>query len=424
MRDGREVRQYLQRFAQLDQSRFAVIKVGGATLRDDLGTLSDALAFLQSVGLTPVVVHGGGPQLDDALVQAGIETEKKNGLRVTTPEVLKVAREVFVKANIELVNAIRQAGARAAAIPRGVFEAALLDEGALGLVGEPVRARLELVESAARAGAVPVLASLGELDDGRLVNINADAAVRTLVAALQPYKIVFITETGGVLDGQGQIISAINLATDAEELFAAPWLTGGMRLKIEEIQALLKTLPLTSSVSITRPEALAQELFTYGGAGTLVRLGEKLFTATAKSGIDRQRAEALVETAFGRAPTKTWWDGLDLAAAYVTENYRAAAFVARMNGVGYLDKFAVEGEARGEGLARAVWRRMKIDWPKLVWRSRSDNPINEFYFRESDGCVRRGPWTVFWIGFATLAEVHPWVEQVVALPVTLEERGP
>jgi acetylglutamate kinase len=424
MRDGREVRQYLQRFAQLDQSRFAVIKVGGATLRDDLATLSDALAFLQSVGLTPVVVHGGGPQLDDALAKSGIKTEKRDGLRVTTPEVLKVAREVFVKANIELVNAIREAGARAAAIPRGVFEATMADEGKLGLVGEPVRARLELVESAARAGAVPVLASLGELDDGRLVNVNADAAVRTLVQALQPYKIVFITETGGVLDGQGQIISAINLATDAEELFAQPWLTGGMRLKIEEIQALLKTLPLTSSVSITRPEALAQELFTFSGAGTLVRLGEKLFKATAKTEIDRKRAEALVEIAFGRPPTKDWWNGLDLAAAYVTENYRAAAFVARMNGVGYLDKFAVEGEARGEGLARAVWRRMKTDWPKLVWRSRSDNPINEFYFRESDGCVRRGPWTVFWIGFATLAEVHPWVESVAGLPATLEERGP
>lgn len=423
MRDGREIRQYLQRFSEVDQSRFAVIKVGGATLRDDLATLADALAFLQSVGLTPVVVHGGGPQLDAALKDKGVPFEKKNGLRVTTPEVLKVAREVFVKANIELVNAIRQAGARAAAIPRGVFEAELLNDGELGLVGDPVRARLELVESAARAGAVPVLASLGELEDGRLVNVNADAAVVTLVQALQPYKIVFITETGGVLDGEGKIISAINLATDAEELFAAPWLTGGMRLKIEEIQSLLKTLPLTSSVSITRPEALAQELFTFSGAGTLVRLGEKIFKATSKDQIDREGAEALVKAAFGRAPTQDWWPGLDLAAAYITERYRAAAFVARMGEVGYLDKFAVEGEARGEGLARAVWRRMVAEWPKLIWRSRADNPINEFYFRESDGCVRRGPWIVFWIGFKSLTEVSPLVEEVAKLQATLEDKA-
>lgn len=422
MRDGREIRQYLERFSNVERSRFAVIKVGGATLRDDLPTLSDALSFLQSVGLTPVVVHGGGPQLDAALKERGVAFEKKNGLRVTSPEVLKVAREVFVKANLELVNAIRAAGARAAAIPRGVFEAELLKGGELGLVGDPVRARLELVESAARAGAVPVLASLGELDDGRLVNCNADAAVVTLVQALQPYKIVFITETGGVLDGEGKLISAINLATDADELFAAPWLTGGMRLKIEEIRDLLQTLPLTSSVSITRPEALAQELFTFSGAGTLVRLGEKIFKATAKDEIDRARAETLVTTAFGRAPTPDWWPGLDLAAAYVTERYRAAAFVARMGEVGYLDKFAVEGEARGEGLARAVWRRMVADWPKLIWRSRSDNPINEFYFRESDGSVRRGRWTVFWTGFDTLTEVSPLVEEVVRLPATLEDK--
>ena len=428
MRDGREVRQYLQRFAQLDQSRFAVIKVGGAILRDELDTLADALAFLQSVGLTPVVVHGGGPQLDEALVAAGVVSERRDGLRVTTPEVLKVAREVFVHANITLVDAIRMAGARAAAIPRGVFEAELADEAKLGLVGEPVRARLELINSATRAGAIPVLASLGELDDGRLVNLNADAAVRMIVQALQPYKIISLTGTGGVLDGEGRLISAINLATDADELFAAPWLTGGMRLKLEETQRLLSTLPLTSSVSITRPDGLAQELFTYGGAGTLVRLGEKLFAATDKADIDRARAEDLVAVAFGRAPTAEWWDGLDLASAYITENYRAAAFVARLSDpalgeVGYLDKFAVLTEARGEGLARAVWRRMLQDWPRLVWRSRSDNPINEFYFRESHGCVQRGPWTIFWIGFDTLDAVHPWVEKAAALPVTLEESG-
>jgi acetylglutamate kinase len=425
MRDGREVRQYLQRFSQLDQSRFAVIKVGGAVLRDHMGTLADALAFLQSVGLTPVVVHGGGPQLDEALKAAGVASERRDGLRVTTPEVLKVAREVFVDANIRLVDAIRQAGARAAAIPRGVFEAELAQDGALGLVGEPVKARLELIESAARAGAVPVLTSLGELDDGRLVNVNADAAVRTLVHALQPYKIIFLTETGGVLDGEGKVISAINLATDAEELFAQPWLQGGMRLKIEEIARLLEDLPLTSSVSITTPDGLAQELFTYGGApqGTLVRLGERIDVYEDKSKLDRARSEALVEAAFGRAPTPDWWDGFDLARVYMTENYRAGAFVARLGEVGYLDKFAVESEARGEGLARAVWRRMTADWPKLVWRSRSDNPINEFYFRESDGCARKGVWTVFWIGFDAPGDAHPWVEKVAALPATLEERA-
>jgi acetylglutamate kinase len=152
-----------------------------------------------------------------------------------------------------------------------------------------------------------------------------------------------------------------------------------------------------------------------------VRLGEKIFKATKKDEIDRARAEALVAAAFGRAPTKDWWPGLDLAAAYITERYRAAAFVARIGEVGYLDKFAVESEARGEGLARAVWRKMIADWPKLIWRSRADNPINEFYFRESDGCVRRGQWIVFWTGFKSLTEVSPLVEEVAKLQATLED---
>src|SRR5690625_5729830 len=86
MGSAREIQQYLKRFSQIDAKRFAVVKVGGAILRDDLEALTSSLAFLQQVGLTPVVVHGAGPQLDEALAAAGIEKQTVDGLRVTTPE--------------------------------------------------------------------------------------------------------------------------------------------------------------------------------------------------------------------------------------------------------------------------------------------------------------------------------------------------
>ncbi len=420
MKDGKEVRQYLQRFSALDQSRFAVIKVGGAILRDSRQTLADALAFLQTVGLTPVVVHGGGPQLDAALAARGLGDEKRDGLRITTPDVLSVAKDVLIAENIALVDAIRTAGARAAAIPTGVFDAELLDDGAYGLVGRPTGARLDLVESAARAGAVPVLTSLGLGADGQMLNINADAAVRALVLALEPYKVVFLTESGGVRDGEGHIISAINLATDHNQLMAQPWIQGGMRFKLEEIAGLLEGLPLTSSVSMTTPDLLATELFTHGGAGTMIRRGERIEALTDKSALDRAAMEALVTGAFGRPPAPHWWDDLALDRAYITERRRAAAFVTRLDDVAYLDKYAVLEAARGEGLGQAVWAQLVREHPQLVWRAAGDNPINEFYFRQCDGCARQGDWIVFWRGLEDLNRAAQLAERAARRPATLQ----
>lgn len=421
MRDGKEIREYLNRFSQLDQERFAVVKVGGAIIEEELDALAAALAFLQSVGLAPIVVHGGGPQLNAALEAAGFPEERKDGLRVTPDAAMGVVRDTLVSINLKLVQAVRDAGGRAAAVPSGVFEATLIDEHALGRVGEPARVRLDQVAAAARAGQAPILGCLGDTADGRLVNVNADSAVRALVHALQPYKIVFLTGTGALLDAQGRPISAINLATDQDELFAADWVSGGMRLKLQEIQRLLDDLPLSSSVSITRPDQLAKELFTHAGAGTLVRRGERMLEIERLEDLDRDRAVALIEASFGRAPVAGYFDRLAFDRAFVTENYRAAAITARLGDTLYLDKFAVLDEARGEGLGGAVWKRLVAHAPRLYWRSRSDNPINEFYFNVCHGAVKAGPWTVFQRGESDLARLPEMVETIAALAPTLEE---
>lgn len=423
MRDGKEIREYLNRFSRLDQERFAVVKVGGAIIEEELDALAAALAFLQSVGLAPVVVHGGGPQLNAALEAAGFPEARKDGLRVTPDAAMGVVRDTLTSVNLKLVQAVRDAGGRAAAVPSGVFEATLIDAAGLGRVGEPSRVRLDQVAAAARAGQAPILGCLGDTADGTLVNVNADSAVRALVHALQPYKIVFLTGTGALLDAQGQPISAINLATDQDELFAADWVSGGMRLKLAEIRRLLDDLPLSSSVSITRPDQLAKELFTHAGAGTLVRRGERMLEIDRLEDLDREKATELISASFGRPPVPGYFDRLAFDRAFVTENYRAAAITARLGDAVYLDKFAVLDEARGEGLGGAVWKRLVAHAPRLYWRSRSDNPVNEFYFAACHGAVKSGPWTVFQRGETDLRRLPDMVETIAALPPTLEERA-
>ena len=419
MASQKEVTQYLKRFSQMDAARFAVVKVGGAVLREDLDALVSSLAFLQDVGLTPIVLHGAGPQLDEALGEAGIERQVVDGLRVTSPEALAVVRRVCHAQNLRLVEALQRFGARATSLVGGVFEAAPLDTGTYGLVGEVREVVLAPLHAALQSGSIPVIASLGETAGGQILNINADFAANALVRALQPYKIVFLTGTGGLLDGEGRVIDSINLSSEYAHLMAQPWLGGGMRLKLGQVKALLDTLPPSSSVSITRPSELARELFTHKGSGTLVRRGERVLVADDWSALDLPRLRALVGSAFGRPLADDYFERTQLHRAYVSEHYRAAVVMTREDAGTYLDKFAVLDEAQGEGLGRAVWQAMREDNPAVFWRSRRGNPVNAFYFAECDGCLKQPDWKVFWYGIDDLGAVGRCIEHCRTRPATL-----
>lgn len=395
----REIQQYLKRFSQQDAARFAVVKVGGAVLRDDLEDLVSSLAFLQQVGLTPIVVHGAGPQLDARMQAAGIEKRIVDGLRVTDPATLVVVRQVMREENLRLVEALQAQGVRATSIQSGVFECDLLDAERLGLVGRVVHVDTDGIHAAIKVGSIPVIASLGESGGGQILNVNADWAANELIKELKPYKIVFLTGTGGLLDDAGGVIESINLSSEYAQLLAQPWIHGGMRVKLEQIHDLLMELPSSSSVSITRPSELAKELFTHRGSGTLVRRGERVLVAGHWDALDRDRLRTLIESAFGRRLVPEYFERTVLRRAYVTESYRAAVVIAEGAGMDYLDKFAVLDEAQGEGLGRAVWHAMREAHPRLFWRSRHGNPINAFYDGEAEGFVRQERWRAYWYGY-------------------------
>jgi bifunctional N-acetylglutamate synthase/kinase len=419
MASAKEISQYLRRFSQLDAKRFAVVKVGGAVLRDDLDALTSSLSFLQQVGLTPIVVHGAGPQLDEELAAAGIEKQTVDGLRVTSPAALSVVRRVFLAQNLKLVEALQQVDARATSIVSGVFEAEFLDREKFGLVGKVEKVNLAPIEASLNAGSIPVIASLGETAGGQILNINADFAANELVQVLQPYKIIFLTGTGGLLNDAGKVIDSINLSTEYEHLMQQPWLHSGMRVKIEQIAQLLDRLPLTTSVSITRPSELAKELFTHKGSGTLVRRGEKVSRYSSWEELDCARMRTLIESSFGRTLAADYFERTKLYRAYVSENYRTALILTDENGDTYLDKFAVLDDAQGEGLGRAVWQVMREENPRLFWRSLHGNPANIFYYAESDGCYKLELFKVFWYGMEGFDAISRCVEHCRSRPATL-----
>ncbi|MGK7294919.1 MAG: acetylglutamate kinase [Candidatus Wenzhouxiangella sp. M2_3B_020] len=404
---SREARQYLEQFSRVNESRFAVVKVGGGVLAENLDSLVAALAFLHRLGLYPIVLHGAGPQLDAALDEAGIETFKHDGLRVTSDEVMAIARPVIYRENARLVDALEGHGVRARGLLHGVFESDFADREKLGLVGAVRKVHLDPVNGAIEAGALPVVASLGESASGQVMNINADIATRELVWAIEPFKIIFITPTGGLLDEQGRIISAISLTNDFEGLMAQSWLHSGMQLKLAQIRDMLEPLPPSASVSITSARKLTRELFTHTGAGTLVRKGESIEWFEAIPDDRREAMERLLEQAFGRELRDDWLDQRPVRGLLLAESERAAALILEgADGVPYLDKIVVTPEARGEGLGAALWQALRARCPAMYWRARVSNPIAGWYFQQAGTTHRRDGWVVYTLGVEDYAQIE------------------
>ena len=420
----KEVEQYLRHYASVDAPKFAVVKVSGALVDRSLDALASSMTFLSRVGLVPIVIHGGNVQLDRALAQAGVEAPVVKGLRKMTPAALEIARRVFHDTNLRLVEALENLGTRARPFTSGVIEAKKVEHIELGLIGEVAAIRKDAIAQTAQSGALPIVAPLGETSKGQILVVHADTVARAIAHALSPHKVIFLNEEGGLLDGSGQIRSAVNLAEDYDLLLADPALNPESRRKLVEINALLGELPPTSSVSITSPEHLAKELFTHGGHGTFIRRGERVLCHESWDTLDKPRLRALLEECFGRRLDDAYFDAKQPSRVYLAESYRAAAILTMEEGIPYLDKFAVTNEAQGEGIGGSIWSRFSRENPKLFWRSRANNGVNPWYAQKADGLYKAEKWWVFWCGMSGFPEIQQCVEHALDMKATFLDNPP
>lgn len=256
----------------MNNIRHAVIKIGGEVVDtpDTLKQLVRSLGVLQSSGLKPIVIHGAGPQMNQELENAGIEPNYIQGMRVTTSSTLAIARNVFLKANRTLVDALTQAGLPSRPITNGVFEAKLKDYDNLGFVGQVTEIYDDSIQSALQLNQIPVLSCMGESESGQALNINADVAARQLSMKLKPDKTIFITAKGGWIDDDGTKLDKIVMEDDYERMAGRDYEgRQGTLLKLNEIKTLLDTLPPTSSVVLTSAGSLAKEILPNARDGTV-----------------------------------------------------------------------------------------------------------------------------------------------------------
>jgi acetylglutamate kinase len=274
---------YIQRF----HDKAIVIKYGGNAMTESAlkaGFARDVV-MLKLVGMNPVIVHGGGPQIGDLLKTMGIHSEFRQGMRVTDEKVMNVVEMVLGELNQEIVGLINQHGGRAVGLTGqdGAFIHArkmLLKSESnhgefidIGLVGEIEKIDPELINLLDSRDFIPVIAPIGVGKEGEAYNINADLVAGKLAETLNAEKLVLMTNTVGVLDKNGTLLTGLT-ATEIEALFADGTIHGGMLPKIGSALDAIRNGVKSSHIIDGRVEhALLLEVLTNEGVGTMIKAG-------------------------------------------------------------------------------------------------------------------------------------------------------
>lgn len=276
---------YFQRYA----GRTFVVKYGGHAMGEPKAAreFAEDIVLLRAVGINPVVVHGGGPQIGDMLARLGVESTFVDGLRVTDEATAKVAEMVLSGAiNKELVGWLSNAGGKALGVsgkdgglvtarkvtrttrdPESRIES-VVD---LGFVGEPESVDTSVIDTAVAAGMIPVIAPIAAGEDGATYNINADTMAGAIAAALGAARLFLLTDVAGVLDGEGNLLTDLTPG-DVKKLRNDGVVSGGMVPKLETCVSAVESGCEAAVVLDGRvPHAMLLEFFTARGAGTLVR---------------------------------------------------------------------------------------------------------------------------------------------------------
>ncbi len=266
-----------------------VIKFGGHAMGEPELTENFArdVMLIKQVGINPVVVHGGGPQIGEMLARLGIESRFEDGLRVTDKATVEVVEMVLAgHINTEIVSAIESAGGHAIGLSGkdgGLVQARKLRRKQrvpgsniervldLGYVGEPAKINPHVLEPFATTDVIPVIAPIGMGPNGETYNINADTVAGAIAAEMGATKLILLTDVEGVLDKQGKLVAQLT-ASAARKLLKDGTITGGMIPKLETCLKAIKGGAAAAHILDGRlPHVLLLEIFTELGVGTMVR---------------------------------------------------------------------------------------------------------------------------------------------------------
>ena len=265
---------YLQRY----NDAIVVIKLGGHAMGSDEGMESFArdVVLMRQVGVNPVVVHGGGPMINDMLKRLDIQSEFVNGKRVTDAATMEVVEMVLSgRVNKRIVQAINAQGGRAVGLSgkdAGLMTCTPTDP-ALGLVGTPSKMDPTILHTLVQSGVIPVIAPLGGGENGETFNVNGDTAAGAIAGALKADRLLLLTDVQGVKGADGSVITDLTVS-QIKELTADGTIAGGMIPKTETaLEAMEAGVRAVVILDGRVPHSVLLELYTPPGAGSIIRNG-------------------------------------------------------------------------------------------------------------------------------------------------------
>ncbi len=267
---------YLQRYA----GAVVVVKFGGNAMGDEdaMAEFARDIVLMRQVGLNPVVVHGGGPMINDLLARLGIKSEFVRGKRVTDKATVEVVEMVLCgMVNKRIVQAINDQGGRAVGISGKDDDlmVAVADDPELGFVGKPVEMNVQVLRDLYAAGMIPVVAPVATgMEDNETFNVNGDTAAGAIAGALKADRLLLLTDVSGVKNKSGEVVTQLT-PDEVRAMIEDGTIAGGMIPKTETaLQAIEEGVRAVVILDGRVPNACLLELFTDHGAGSMIRTTE------------------------------------------------------------------------------------------------------------------------------------------------------
>ncbi|KAM8946691.1 N-acetylglutamate synthase, mitochondrial [Pelodytes ibericus] len=400
-----EARYWLAQFQEMHstyQKVFAVVEVDENVFscKRSLLSVAFALSFLQRMDMKPLVVMG------------------LPSTYCTRPSV-QDTKSLLVHNCQMLVDTLTKSSGTALPFFNGGSILSSHDQD--GCYGSVSAVDTELLTWCLNSGNIPIICPIGETPSGRSVLLDSLDVTSSISRVLQPLKIIFLNTGGGLKDLSEKVVGHVNLPADLELMRNATWMSKRQRQQVTLIVDLLNRLPPASSAVITCAKSLLSELFSNKGSGTLFKNAERLLRFDSLEDIDTERLVSLVNRSFQKKLRDDYIGSVRsrLNSVYLSEGYNAAAIVTTepvLGGTPYLDKFVVSSGRQGQGSGQMLWECLRQDLQKLFWRSRATNPINSWYFKNSDGSFTNKQWIFFWLGLADIRDSYELVNHAKSLP--------
>ncbi|XP_004432598.1 PREDICTED: N-acetylglutamate synthase, mitochondrial isoform X1 [Ceratotherium simum simum] len=404
-----EARHWLTQFQtchRFANKPFAVVEVDEEVIKcpPSASSLAFALAFLHRMDMKPLVVLG----LPAPTAPSGCLSFWE-------------AKAQLAQSCKVLVDALRHNAVTAVPFFGGGSVLGAAEPAPHASYGGVVSVETDLLQWCLESGSIPILCPIGETAARRSVLLDSLEVTAALAKALQPTKIIFLNNTGGLRDSSHKVLSNVNLPADLDLVTNAEWVSTKERQQMRLIVDVLSRLPHHSSAVITAASTLLTELFSNKGSGTLFKNVERMLRVRSLDSLDQGRLVNLVNASFGKKLRDDYLASLRprLHSVYYSEGYNAAAILTTepvLGGTQYLDKFVVSSSRQGQGSGQMLWECLRRDQQTLFWRSRVTNPINPWYFKHSDGSFSNKQWIFFWFGLADIRDSYELVNHAKGLP--------